>query len=179
MDLDGSQRTLPNILITGTPGTGKTSLSSTLAANTGLKHIEVGTLIREKELHDGRDEEFDCFILNEDKLCDELEDTMTKGGNIVDFHGCDFFPERWFDLVVVLRTDNSVLYPRLEGRSYTPKKIQENVECEIMQVVLDEARESYAEHVVMELASNTLEEMDHNLEVLETWIKQYKASKSS
>lgn len=41
---------------------------------------------------------------------------MSKGGNIVDFHSCDFFPERWFDLVVVLLTDNTVLYPRLEAR---------------------------------------------------------------
>lgn len=41
---------------------------------------------------------------------------MAAGGNIVDFHTCDFFPERWFDLVVVLRTDNSILYPRLVSR---------------------------------------------------------------
>ncbi|GFZ13566.1 P-loop containing nucleoside triphosphate hydrolases superfamily protein [Actinidia rufa] len=30
---------------------------------------------------------------------DELEDKMEEGENIVDYHGCDFFPERWFDLV--------------------------------------------------------------------------------
>ena len=41
---------------------------------------------------------------------------MTEGGNIVDYHGCDFFPERWFDIVFVLRTDNTVLYSRLEKR---------------------------------------------------------------
>ena len=60
-------RKLPNILITGTPGTGKTSLSENLANETGMKHIDVSSLIKEKSLHDGRDEEFDCFILNEDK----------------------------------------------------------------------------------------------------------------
>jgi adenylate kinase len=41
---------------------------------------------------------------------------MTVGGNIIDFHSCDFFPERWFDLVIVLQTDNTVLYDRLEKR---------------------------------------------------------------
>ena len=66
-----------------------------------------------KELHSGRDAEFDSWILDEDKLCDELEDTMAAGGNVVDFHSCDFFPERWFDLVLVLRTDNTVLFDRL------------------------------------------------------------------
>ena len=47
---------------------------------------------------------------------DTLEDAMNTGGNIVDYHGCDFFPERWFDIVFVLRTDNGLLYKRLEER---------------------------------------------------------------
>lgn len=50
------------------------------------------------------------------QVCDALEDQLALGGNIVDYHSCDFFPERWFDLVVVLQTDNSVLYERLEKR---------------------------------------------------------------
>jgi adenylate kinase len=41
---------------------------------------------------------------------------MARGGNIVDYHSCDFFPERWFDLVIVLQTDNTILYDRLEKR---------------------------------------------------------------
>lgn len=50
------------------------------------------------------------------QVCDELEDMMEVGGNIVDYHGCDFFPERWFDSVVVLQTDNSILHDRLTSR---------------------------------------------------------------
>lgn len=50
------------------------------------------------------------------QVCDELEDTMLDGGNIVDYHGCDVFPERWFDRVVVLQTDNSILHDRLTSR---------------------------------------------------------------
>ena len=41
---------------------------------------------------------------------------MREGGVIVDYHGCDFFPEHWFHIVFVLRTDNSFLYDRLESR---------------------------------------------------------------
>ena len=47
-----------------------------------------------------------------------MEGMLEHGGVIVDFHSCDFFPERWFDLVVVLRTDNTILYPRLEKRCF-------------------------------------------------------------
>ena len=50
------------------------------------------------------------------QVIDELEEVMSAGGNIVDYHGCEFFPERWFDIVFVLRTDNAVLYERLENR---------------------------------------------------------------
>ena len=41
---------------------------------------------------------------------------MEAGGIIVDYHGADLFPERWFELVIVLRSDNTVLYQRLESR---------------------------------------------------------------
>ena len=42
---------------------------------------------------------------------------MSDGsGSIVDHHDCELFPERWFDVVFVLRTDNTKLYERLEAR---------------------------------------------------------------
>ena len=50
------------------------------------------------------------------QVVDELEDKMAEGGAIVDYHGCDLFPKRWFHIVFVLRTDNTQLYTRLESR---------------------------------------------------------------
>jgi adenylate kinase len=44
---------------------------------------------------------------------------------------------------VVLQVDNGVLYERLEKRNYPQAKITENVECEIMMVLLQEAHDSY------------------------------------
>lgn len=46
-----------------------------------------------------------------------MEDMVKEGGNLVDYHSCELFPERWFDAVVVLQTDNAVLYERLTNRS--------------------------------------------------------------
>ncbi|KAJ3057418.1 hypothetical protein HK097_007597 [Rhizophlyctis rosea] len=166
----------PNILVTGTPGTGKTTTSELIALAVGFQHIEVGKLVKEKQLHNGFDEEFQSWLLDEDKVVDELEPIMQEGGKIIDHHGCDFFPERWFDLVVVLRTDNSVLYPRLKKRNYNTNKITENIECEIMEVVVEEARASYKEEIVKELQSNSLNDMEDNVDWVESWINEFEAS---
>ena len=82
---------------------------------------------------------------NSKQVVDALEDTLSAGGRVVDFHGCDFFPERWFDLVVVLQAGTAVLWDRLAegGRGYSEAKVKENVQCEIMHVCVEEARESY------------------------------------
>ena len=50
------------------------------------------------------------------QLLDDMEVMLADGGNIVDFHSSELFPERWFDVVLVLRTDNKVLYDRLVKR---------------------------------------------------------------
>ena len=113
----------PNVLITGTPGTGKTTLSAEVARRTGMEHVNVGEIVTAQGLHSGRDEEFDTFILDEDKVVDALEPGMSAGGKVLDHHSCDFYPERWFDLVVCLQTDNTVLYDRLEARGYAQNKI--------------------------------------------------------
>ena len=54
-----------------------------------------------------------CYM----QLLYELEDKLEDGGVVLDYHSPELFPERWFDLVLVLRADNSVLYRRLESRS--------------------------------------------------------------
>ena len=59
--------------------------------------------------------------------------------------------------MVVLRCFNEVLYPRLEKRGYSEKKVQENVECEIMCVVAEDARESYREEVSVSPAPDDID----------------------
>ncbi|CAG8672582.1 10459_t:CDS:2 [Rhizophagus irregularis] len=168
------KRMNPNILITGTPGTGKSTLSELVLESTGLNYINVNEIVKEKGLHEGFDQEFQSYILDDDKVVDELEDIVSKGGNIVDYHSCDLFPERWFDLVLVLRTDITILYDRLEKRF----KITENIDCEIFQVILEEAKESYANEIVIELQSNTIQDMESNASRIEQWVYNFKTQKN-
>ena len=120
----------------------------------------------------------DSYVLDEDKLLDLMEamlqTTMEEGqGVVADYHCCELFPERWFDLVLVLRTKTDVLFDRLSARGYSERKRSENLECEIMQVILEEAREAYAHEIVHEVPSNTIEEMESNVERVKTWIEQW------
>ena len=120
------------------------------------------------------DEEYQTHFLEEDKLLDLLEEKQKPGGIIVDHHGTDIFPERWFDIVFVLRTDNTTLYDRLAaGRGYTGKKLEDNIQCEIFQTILEEARESYREEIVHELQSNTAEDQEQNCARVLAWIQQW------
>ena len=65
-------------------------------------------MIKEKKLYTDWNIEFDVPEFDEDLVCDELEPLMSQGGGIIlEFHSCDFFPERWFDLVVLLRANNT------------------------------------------------------------------------
>ncbi|XP_075397254.1 adenylate kinase isoenzyme 6 isoform X1 [Tenrec ecaudatus] len=167
------------IFIIGTPGVGKTTLGKELASRSGLKYINVGDLAKEGQLYDGYDEEYGCPILDEDRVVDELENQMKEGGVIIDYHGCDFFPERWFHIVFVLRTDNTVLYKRLETRGYDEKKLQENIQCEIFQVLYEEAMASYKEEIVHQLTSNKPEDLENNVSQILKWIEEWMKDHSS
>lgn len=99
---------------------------------------------------------------------------MKQGGYIIDWHACDLFPRSWIDLVVVLRTNSTKLYDRLKARLYPEQKLQENLDSEIMQVLLEEARESYDEEIIVELESNDPEDIESNVDRIEIWIGNWR-----
>merc|ERR1712025_957112 len=151
-------------------------LSSKLAEGFSMISINIGEFAKDNDCFGDWDTEYQCYEINEDKLLDLLEEKIGKssGGFVVEHHVTDLFPERWFDLVMVLRCDNTQLYDRLSSRGYTGKKLEENIQCEIFQTVLEEAKESYREEVVVELPSNTEEDLASNLSRVESWVAQWK-----
>ncbi|KAJ7597175.1 P-loop containing nucleoside triphosphate hydrolase protein [Mycena floridula] len=173
-------RSSPVIIITGTPGTGKSTHAQLLVNESPipLQHVNVGDWVKEKALFEKFDEDWQSYTVDEERLLDELEPLAADGGIVLDWHTCEAFPERWADLVVVLRCDHSKLWERLEKRGYALKKIQENNEAEIMQVVLEEARASYPAEIVVELSSETSEDLEANVarivEWINTWLKDRK-----
>lgn len=135
----------------------------------------INQIAKERNCYSGFDEERQSSIVDEDKLLDAIEDELEKGGLIIDWHCCEIFPERLIDLVLVLRTDTDVLYDRLKSRDYSEAKLEENMDAEIMQVLLQEARDSYEEQVVVELWSNEVEDLESNVERVVQWRESWDA----
>jgi adenylate kinase len=164
---------LPNILITGTPGVGKTSFSMLLTDSlnemysyTGKQfvYVNIGKLINEKKLYTEWNQEFDVPEFDDEKVIQELQPMINEGGCILDFHTADFIPEEWVNLVVLIRCDNTILYDRLKARGYSDKKIKENIECEIMEVTSEEVREAFPEEKIVELRGEQVQDMTKNLD---------------
>lgn len=104
---------------------------------------------------------------------DYLEPIMKQGGNVVEYHSSEFFPERWFQSVYVVRCDTNVLFKRLEERGYNAKKIQNNVEYEIFQMGLDEARSSYKPEIVFEVSGEKEEDLQKGLKLVKDFLDNY------
>lgn len=143
------ERRLPNILVTGVPGTGKTTLCRRLLEELpGFRHVELGKYIHDKKLYKEWDDKLNVPIVDDDMfVCfmDSFFSKDTKGGMLVDFHSPEDMRDRWFDLVIVLTTETSPLYDRLAKRGYQEAKIKENIQAEIFGVVTEQVHATFNE----------------------------------
>jgi len=144
-----------NIALTGTPGTGKTTLSKKL--NYNIVSINQSY----PEISDGKNENGD-WLINLDKLLDNIE--VAKYNNTVFEGHVSHFLEN-LDLVIVLRCHPSKLQERLEERNYNQEKIRENIEAEALNIISEEAMDSYGEEKVFELDTSS-SDLDESVNLL-------------
>ena len=78
--LKSGRRLKPNILIAGTPGTGKSSLckrlKDLLPADENVKVINLGEFAKENDFLGDWDDKYESHEIDEDKVLDELEDII-------------------------------------------------------------------------------------------------------
>lgn len=123
------------IALTGTPGTGKTSVSSYLE-KAGFEVVDLTEFVKDKELGVQRDE----FEVDTAKMVEALEDSYLEEGEdvVIEGHLSHHFPS---DLCIVLRCSPDELRDRLSDRDYSQQKIDENIESEILDTILIESVE--------------------------------------
>lgn len=118
------------IALTGTPGTGKTTVASLLP----YRVIDLNALVKDG-LNLGVDPERGCLEADMDGLEQKLAMMDTDELTILEGHFSHYFA----DEAVVLRLAPSELGKRLEARGYSETKIRENLESEALDVILVEA----------------------------------------
>ncbi|CAF0854395.1 unnamed protein product [Didymodactylos carnosus] len=168
----------PNIIICGTPGVGKSRLCQDLCQKCPeLRYININDIAQEKSLYIEYDDDNECQVLDDERVQDFLEEKyfrLKESGLVIDYHSAEIIPDDGqIQGIFVLRTDNDVLYYRLQQRNYSTKKIDQNIQSEIFQVCLDEANESFDQNIVHELRNNDEKDYQRNLEYLINWIQNW------
>ncbi len=145
------------ILVTGTPGTGKTSVSKIIANHYGYKYIHIG------EDKDYVVAEEDVRIIDVELMVRWLEKKQDEvGGMVVDSHLSHYFPPERTKICIVLRCEPAELKERLKKRNYPKSKIDINLEAEaidlILQEALNEGHKVYEINTTMRTAESCAEE---------------------
>ena len=130
-----------NIALTGTPGTGKTSLSLLLDLNT----LSINDYY--PKISNGKDVEGN-WLVDIDKMNKEIN-VSNFSNTIFEGHTSHFLDG--LDSVIVLRCHPDILKERLVSRNYKEEKLRENMEAEALNIILLEAVNEYGEKMVHEL----------------------------
>ncbi len=139
------------ITISGTPGSGKTAVARILAKKMGYELIELNDFIDEHKLWSGK--ENGSKLVDVKKLKKAARKTLQKGDLIVEGHLSHFLMA---DFCIVLRCDPSVLERRLKKKRWPVRKVKENVEAELIDVILAEALENKNIKKLIELDTTNL-----------------------
>jgi adenylate kinase len=129
---------MKNIIISGTPGCGKTSVANELSKLVNAKIIS----LNEEAISDNFSFEYDNerkthivdFKIFLPYIIKKIKKIKKENPQflIIESHFTDIIPNKYIDHVFILRCDPDELVKRLKGKKYNLKKITENVQTEIL-----------------------------------------------
>jgi adenylate kinase len=149
------------VVVTGTPGTGKTTLARKLTDRLGGTLLNVNELILSNKLYTGTDD-IGTRIVDLKKLRKKLLEAVnaTSGTVVLDSHLLsDIRIEGSCDAevyVVVLRLHLKPLLKRLIARNYPKAKIRDNIVSEALGYCSSMARERYSNVIEVESGKGAL-----------------------
>lgn len=135
------------IFITGTPCTGKTTVSEVLSSKLNCKLIKINDLAIENDFVLGIDEDKGYKVIDIDALNDKVSEIIAESDELTIFEGHLAHLCSGADKVIVLRVHPEILRTRLEARNYSDSKIRENLEAEALGVCTAEAFDEYGDKI--------------------------------
>jgi len=136
------------IVISGTPGTGKTTLALWLSKKLKIPRLDLHDYY--KEISTGYDRSGKCYDIDINKFEKLVMKKLKSSSLIVDSHISHLLPKKMVDFcIVTICSDLKKLEKRLVERKYSKKKVRENLDSEIFQICLNEAKEK--KHKIIEV----------------------------
>lgn len=169
-----------NIVLCGTPGTGKSTLVERLKKELlDFSFINLSQFAVENDCISGYDGTLESHEIDEDKLEAKLKPILKSNQfNLVETIHADVLSPDLVDWVYICRADNTKLYDRLKARDYNEEKLSNNIQAEIFQTIADEAREVFDESKITELQNDEESDLDRNSATIIDNVRQLKASNS-
>jgi len=134
------------IIVTGTPGTGKTTFSRRLAREIEADYLPLTQYVSRHGLYAGFDRERGSKIINASRTQASLRSLLSRssGFTVVDTHVPEgIVPKEIVKQVFVLRCHPRILETRLQRKNWRPSKVRENVLAEILDSCLTSAAKYY------------------------------------
>lgn len=143
------------IALTGTPGTGKTSISNILHEN-GFEIVDINKVAACEDFFIGNDEKRNSKIVDVDKLNGHIKENYgVKDIVLIEGHLSHLLKS--VDKVIVLRCHPGELRKRLSQKGWKKEKIKENIEAEILDIILCETVDSHSEKNVIEIDTTNMD----------------------
>ena len=150
-----------SILITGSVGSGKTTLSKKISKYFNIDYIDVNKVIKIERLSEGYDKKNMCDIIDIKRLNKSLIKIIkdSNKGVVIDSHLSHYISEKYVDLCIVTKCKLNILKNRLVKRRYSKKKIKDNLEAEIFNICFEEAKEKGHKILIVDTSKGITKEM--------------------